>query len=230
MLDNSVMLTTNKLTKILSGVATLGIATAIAAPAQAVHFTVPLDANGNGFINVDIDGIFYDSVILGDKSFYNFSIDGDVGEGDELRFVLNQGVWTLEFAEQTSLGVADGQLHYEVHILDPDKTFDDVEFDTDVAGPPGNTNYFATKEIFTLDDLENPVVTLESINGSEDFDSILGLTTIKVVDTFTSGDGGISLLESSTNDFTQTTPEPGTILGLLAVGGLGMVSRFKKQK
>jgi hypothetical protein len=25
-------------------------------------------------------------------------------------------------------------------------------------------------------------------------------------------------------------PEPGTILGLLAVGGLGMVSRFKKQK
>ncbi|MFN6235740.1 PEP-CTERM sorting domain-containing protein [Microcystis sp.] len=25
-------------------------------------------------------------------------------------------------------------------------------------------------------------------------------------------------------------PEPGTILGLLGVGGLGMVSRFKKQK
>jgi len=32
-------------------------------------------------------------------------------------------------------------------------------------------------------------------------------------------------------EFSQTTvPEPGTILGLLAVGGLGLVSRFKKQK
>jgi hypothetical protein len=31
-------------------------------------------------------------------------------------------------------------------------------------------------------------------------------------------------------EFSQTVPEPGTILGLLAVGGLGLVSRFKKQK
>jgi hypothetical protein len=32
------------------------------------------------------------------------------------------------------------------------------------------------------------------------------------------------------NSFHQSVPEPGTILGLLAVGGLGLVSRFKKQK
>ncbi|WP_254064519.1 PEP-CTERM sorting domain-containing protein [Microcystis aeruginosa] len=57
-----------------------------------------------------------------------------------------------------------------------------------------------------------------------------------MVDTFTSGDNGKSLLQSSTNSFTQdldppsSIPEPGTILGLLTVGGLGLVSRFKKQK
>jgi hypothetical protein len=242
------MMTTNKLTKTFaSGLATLGIASAIAAPAQAIHFTVPID-NGIGSVNsliavdsddnigVDIGGTFYDSVILGDKSFYNFSIDGDVGVGDELRFILNQGVWSLEFAEQTRPGVNQGQLHYEVHILDPDpgKTFNDVEFDTDVIGPPGNTDYVATKDIYTLDDLITPVVTLTSINGGEDFElgALKGLTTIKVIDTFTSGDGGLSLLESSSNDFNQIVhvPEPGTILGLLTVGGLGLVSRFKKQK
>ena len=40
-------------------------------------------------------------------------------------------------------------------------------------------------------------------------------------------------LTSLSNGFetdTPSVPEPGTILGLLAVGGLGMVSRFKKQK
>jgi len=39
-------------------------------------------------------------------------------------------------------------------------------------------------------------------------------------------------LTSLSNGFEvkTTVPEPGTILGLLAVGGLGMVSRFKKQK
>ncbi|WP_223211067.1 PEP-CTERM sorting domain-containing protein [Microcystis aeruginosa] len=56
-----------------------------------------------------------------------------------------------------------------------------------------------------------------------------------MIDTFTSLHSN-SLLQSSTNSFTQdldppsSIPEPGTILGLLGVGGLGMVSRFKKQK
>ncbi|MCZ8099595.1 MAG: PEP-CTERM sorting domain-containing protein [Burkholderiales bacterium] len=40
---------------------------------------------------------------------------------------------------------------------------------------------------------------------------------------------GLSVLS---NNFREAphVPEPGTILGLLAVGGLGLVSRFKKQK
>ncbi|WP_272081165.1 PEP-CTERM sorting domain-containing protein [Microcystis aeruginosa] len=45
--------------------------------------------------------------------------------------------------------------------------------------------------------------------------------------------GGLGM--AATSDFRQSVhqtkvPEPGTILGLLAVGGLGLVSRFKKQK
>jgi len=242
------MMTTNKLTKILCGAASLGIATAMASPAQAIHFTVELDTNGNGFVSseiaeedetvgVKIDGVFYDSVILGDNSFYNFSINGDVSLGDELRFILNNGVWTVNFSEETSLGVHNGTLQYEVDISDPKLVFAQVAFETNISGPPGNENYLATRGIFKLDN--TPLITLTSTNGSEDFGSILSsnANTIKVIDTYTSLDNGSSLLQFSTNNFTQDLdpppaeiPEPGTILGLLAVGGLGLISRFKKQK
>ena len=242
------MMTTNKLTKILCGAATLAIATAMAAPAQAIHFTVELDTNGNGFVSseiaqvdetvgVKIDSVFYDSVILGDKSFYNFSISGDVSIGDELRFILNNGVWTVNFSEETSLGVNNGTLQYEVDISDPKLVFDMVAFDTNISGPPGNENYLATRGISKLDN--TPLITLTSTNGSQDFGSILSsnANTIKVIDTYTSLDNSSSLLQLSTNNLTQAQdpppteiPEPGTILGLLAVGGLGLVSRFKKQK
>ncbi|WP_238999144.1 PEP-CTERM sorting domain-containing protein [Microcystis aeruginosa] len=238
-------MTTNKLTKILSGVATLGIATAMATPAQASTFPVPL-VGGNGFVNatiafggLSIGATVYDSVELGDQLFSDFSFGGDVGVGDELRFILNEEVWTVNFTEKTSLGVLKGTLEYNVKIVaisTPPLVFDTIRFDTDISGPGGSTNYLATKEVFTLGG--TPLITLTSTNGSEAFGSILSFNAspIKVVDTFTSGDNGKSRLQSSTNDFTQdldppsSIPEPGTILGLLAVGGLGLVSSFKKQK
>ena len=239
------MMTTNKLIKILSGVATLGIATAMATPAQASTFTVPL-VGGNGFVNatitfggLSIGATVYDSVKLGDQLFSDFSFGGDVGVGDTLRFILNQDVWTVNFREENSLGVANGTLEYKVKIVaisTPPLVFDTIRFDTDISGPGGSTNYLATKQVFTLGG--TPLITLTSTNGSEAFGSILSFNAspIKVVDTFTSGDNGKSLLQSSTNSFTQdldppsSIPEPGTILGLLAVGGLGMFSSFKKQK
>ncbi|MBC1193750.1 PEP-CTERM sorting domain-containing protein [Microcystis aeruginosa BLCCF158] len=109
--------------------------------------------------------------------------------------------------------------------------FDAVSFDTDISGMGGT--YKATKEIQTLAGAS--LLTLESLNGSEDMGSLASamVQSIKVIDTYgVISDGGMSLLQSSTNDFTQRphVPEPGTILGLLAVGGLGLVSRFKKQK
>ncbi|MFM7474334.1 MAG: PEP-CTERM sorting domain-containing protein [Microcystis aeruginosa] len=265
-MNNSVMMTTNKLTKILCGVATLGIATAMATPAQASSFTVPLGANGNSFVNATIaagGGLLIgaevrDSVILGDKLFSDFSFSGDVGVGDTLNFFLDQDVWTVNFIPSPDCpktnppgknipGVCNGKngngkkvlenkLEYKVTISDPKLVFDMVGLDTDISGPPGKKNYLATKQVFTLDDKQ--LITLTSTNGSEAFGSILSFNakTIKVVDTFTSLDNGKSRLQSSTNDFTQAVdppssiPEPGTILGILTVGGLGLVSRFKKQK
>lgn len=246
-------MTTNKLTKILSCVATLGIATAMATPAQAINLNpspVTLGTNGNGFVNskiafengtfgVQIEGSFYDSVELGDQLFSDFSFGGDVGVGDTLRFILNQDVWTVNFREENSLGVANGTLEYTVKIVavsTPPLVFDTIRFDTDISGPGGSTNYLATKQVFTLDNKQ--LINLKSTNGSDDFGSILSFNAspIKVVDTFTSGDNGKSLLQSSTNSFTQdldppsSIPEPGTILGLLTVGGLGLVSSLKKQK
>jgi len=236
------MMTTNKLTKILSGVATLGIATAIAAPAQAATFNVPLDALGRGMVDtvlvgtgsgygLSTGGMVYDSVKLGDKVFSNFSVVADVAAGDDLSFILVGGVWTVQY-NPAGMGRDQGQLHYQVDITDPTMYFDAVSFDTDISGMGGT--YKATKEIKTLAGAS--LLTLESLNGSEDMDTLepFMVQSIKVIDTYgVVSDGGMSLLQSSTNDFTQhgsKVPEPGTILGLLAVGGLGMVSRFKKQK
>ncbi|WP_260441798.1 PEP-CTERM sorting domain-containing protein [Microcystis aeruginosa] len=235
------MMTTNKLTKILSGVATLGIATAIAAPAQAANFTVPLDATGQGMVDTElvdtgsgyglsIGGMVYHSVTLGDKVFSDFSVVADVAAGDDLSFILNGGVWTVQY-NPAGMGRDQGQLHYQVAITDPTMYFDAVSFDTDISGMGGT--YKATKEIQTLAGAS--LLTLESLNGSEDMGSLASamVQSIKVIDTYgVISDGGMSLLQSSTNDFTQRphVPEPGTILGLLAVGGLGLVSRFKKQK
>jgi hypothetical protein len=243
------MMTTNKLTKILSGVATLGIATAIAAPAQAATFTVPLVAGqgmvdtvlfntGSGYgLAIDVDKdiltppVVYDSVELGDKVFSDFSVVAQVAAGDGLSFILNGGVWTVQY-NPAGMGRNQGQLHYQVAITDTKKHFQKVLFDTDISGVG---TYKATKEVFNL--LDGVLLkTLTSLNGAEAMSSIESAKVqgIKVIDTYgIDSTGTATLLQSSTNDFTQVgtkVPEPGTILGLLAVGGLGMVSRFKKQK
>jgi hypothetical protein len=80
---------------------------------------------------------------------------------------------------------------------------------------------------------------LTSPNGDPDpspngFLDIPLTKALRITDTFIpnipgSSNEGLSVLS---NNFREAphVPEPGTILGLLAVGGLGMVSRFKKQK
>ena len=81
--------------------------------------------------------------------------------------------------------------------------------------------------------------TLTSFNGDPDpfpngFLDIPLTKALRITDTFIptnpgSTNEGLSVLS---NNFREAphVPEPGTILGLLAVGGLGLVSRFKKQK
>jgi len=104
-----------------------------------------------------------------------------------------------------------------------------VAIDTDVTG----TNYgTVTKTVNGI----TPVVVLNSVNGSADplvgFQPINLTKTLTITDTLNrtgiAGEG----LSTLSNNFQEAphVPEPGTILGLLTVGGLGMVSRLKKQK
>jgi hypothetical protein len=121
---------------------------------------------------------------------------------------------------------------YTIDILPafPDNYFTGVQLDSDVNvnSPSG---YGRVEKTFA----EIPTLTLISINGDPDpfatFSPITGnLRTLTVTDTLIPNPGGV--LTSLSNKFIQGTkvPEPGTILGLLAVGGLGLVSRFGKQK
>ncbi|MFN9732826.1 MAG: PEP-CTERM sorting domain-containing protein [Microcystis sp.] len=99
-----------------------------------------------------------------------------------------------------------------------------VDLDSDVS-----SNYGTVTETF----LEIPNV-LVSTNGSPDpasgFYPIAPIKKLTVTNTLVNADPNNEGLFQFQNSFHQTVPEPGTILGLLAVGGLGLVSRFKKQK
>jgi len=126
----------------------------------------------------------------------------------------------------TGMITVPGAWTYEIKTLIP---FTGVQVDSDVT--PG----YGT--VTTL--LAEPNITLTSTNGWPDptalgsFAPVPGaLTLLTVTNTLNPVLAGAGLMSSS-NKFTQATiqvPEPGTILGLLTVGGLGLVSRFKKQK
>jgi hypothetical protein len=122
---------------------------------------------------------------------------------------------------------ASGSFTYQIDILNPKFHFTGVQVDSDVSSGYGDvTTLFA-----------EPSITLTSTNGWPDpsspgsFNPVPGsLNLLTVTNTLIPNSGGG--LMSSSNKFLQGTkvPEPGTILGLLTVGGLGLVSRFKKQK
>jgi hypothetical protein len=146
---------------------------------------------------------------------------GDVGGGEYRLSILGE-----------LNGPAD-TFTYEISILDafPNNYFTGAQLDSDVNvnSPLGYGTI--TKEVIWT----GGSVLLTSINGDPDPDGAFfpipgGLRTLTVTDTLIPNPGGS--LTSLSNKFTQGTkvPEPGTILGLLAVGGLGLVSRFGKQK
>ena len=110
---------------------------------------------------------------------------------------------------------------------------DGVAIDSDVTA-----SGYGTVTKTTIPALPSPPGSLISLDGSSDpLTGFLGIPLTKaltITDTFApTGNPGEGLTVLS-NNFREAphprVPEPGTILGLLAVGGLGMVSRFKKQK
>ena len=122
---------------------------------------------------------------------------------------------------------------YKIENTKPNFYFTGVQVDSDV-----NVNApLGYGDVDTL--LQEPNLTLTSINGWPDpqaaatFLNILGAPSLLTVTNTLKPNAGGALMSSS-NKFlegtSQSVPEPGTILGLLTVGGLGLVSRFKKQK
>ncbi|MCA2654665.1 PEP-CTERM sorting domain-containing protein [Microcystis sp. M061S2] len=120
--------------------------------------------------------------------------------------------------------ISSGSFTYTIEVTDPNKFIVGVDLDSNVS-----SNYGTVTETF----VEVPNV-LVSVNGSADpavgFYPIAPKKLLTVTNTLNNTGSPTEGLFQLQNSFHQSVPEPGTILGLLAVGGLGLVSRFKKQK
>ncbi|MBE9075045.1 PEP-CTERM sorting domain-containing protein [Microcystis sp. LEGE 08355] len=118
-----------------------------------------------------------------------------------------------------------GSFTYTIEVIGSNKSIVGVDLDSDVS-----SNYGTVTETFA----EIPGLSLVSVNGSPVPPSglipIAPKTLLTVTNTLNNTGGPTEGLFQLQNSFHQSVPEPGTILGLLAVGGLGLVSRFKKQK
>ena len=136
--------------------------------------------------------------------------------GDEYNFIYSALPGAIDNNSNS------GSFTYTIEVTNPNKFLTGVALDSDVT---------ATNNKIEKTFAEIPLV-LTSTNGSADplsgFYSIAPIKKLTVTDTITNNPG--EALFTLSNAYTQSVPEPGTILGLLAVGGLGMVSRFKKQK
>jgi len=134
---------------------------------------------------------------------------------DEYDFIYSALPGNIEYNTNS------GSFTYTIEVTDPSKFLNAVALDSDVTA-----TYNKVEKTFA----EIPLV-LTSTNGSADplsgFYPIAPIKKLTVTDTITNNPG--EALFSLNNAYKQT-PEPGTILGLLAVGGLGMVSRLKRQK
>jgi hypothetical protein len=160
------------------------------------------------------------SIDLSDTSIPVMVVFGDVGGGEYRLSILGEINGPDTFT-------------YEISISDafPNNYFTGVQLDSDVNVNLANGGYGKVQKRIA----ELPTLLLTSTDGDPDPFSAFypipgGLRTLTVTDTLIPNQGGS--LTSLSNKFTQATqvPEPGTILGLLAVGGLGLVSRFGKQK
>ncbi|GBL16471.1 hypothetical protein MTo_03795 [Microcystis aeruginosa NIES-1211] len=123
--------------------------------------------------------------------------------------------------------VNSGSFTYTIEVIGSPDYIVGVDLDSNVT-----SNYGTVTETFGE---IPPPFELVSTNGSpvpaSGFIPIAPKKLLTVTNTLNNTGGATEGLIDFQNSFRQTTvPEPGTILGLLAVGGLGLVSRFNKQK
>ena len=220
------MMTTNKLTKTFaSGSLAIGVlagAVLTATSASAAMLTweqwVGTPTTPGTPLEVGDKKVTYVSGDIGAQALDNVAL---TQMGDHYYFVYNSET----LASQDPNKGPGGSLKYTIAVTKPGWAIVGVDLDSNVS-----SNYGTVTETF----LEIPNV-LVSTNGSPDpasgFYPIAPKTLLTVTNTLVNTNPGSEGLFDFQNSFHQTTvPEPGTVLGLLAVGGLGLVSRFKKQK
>jgi hypothetical protein len=214
------MMTTNKLTKTFaSGSLAIGVlagAVLTATSASAAMLSWAQWTGGTALIEGD-KKVTYVGGSIGAEALDDVALTEMGGHYYFTYDSLTQGAP----APNKGLG---GSFTYTIEVIGSNKSIVGVDLDSDVS-----SNYGTVTETFA----EIPNV-LVSTNGSPDpasgFYPIAPKTLLTVTNTLVNTDPGNEGLFQFQNSFHQSVPEPGTILGLLAVGGLGMVSRFKKQK
>ncbi|TRU29914.1 MAG: PEP-CTERM sorting domain-containing protein [Microcystis aeruginosa Ma_SC_T_19800800_S464] len=214
------MMTTNKLTKTFaSGSLAIGVLAGAVLTATSASAAMLSWADWTGGT----------ALIEGDKKVTYVS--GGIGAEalDDVALTEMGGHYYFTYDSLTQ-GAPDpnkgpgGSFTYTIEVIGSPNYIVGVDLDSDVS-----SNYGTVTETF----LEIPNVLL-STNGSADpasgFYPIAPIKKLTVTNTLVNADPNNEGLFQFQNSFHQTVPEPGTILGLLAVGGLGLVSRFKKQK
>jgi hypothetical protein len=227
--DFTTMMTVNKLTKTFSS----GLATGAAAiGVLAVSVLTATSASA-----VTITWLAWTSgtpLVAGDKTASFQSIGGgfvaDPGDEVSLNFIGDEFFFEYNALPGPSVGnFSTGSFTYTIAIA-PNSTqhFSGVSLDSDVTSTYGNV----------IKTIAETGTTLTSVNGSPDpafgFAPLPSLRLLTVTDTLNPINPGEAVITLS-NGFIQRNsippvPEPGTILGILAVGGAGLLSKLKKQK
>jgi len=222
------MMTTNKLTKTFaSGSLAIGVlagAVLTATSANAAMLTWAQWTSGTPLIEGDKKVTFTPNSITG--GFVADPLD-DVAltkMGDHYYFVYDAETLASQGANMSS-----GSFTYTIEVTTPGWEIVGLDLDSNVS-----SNYGSVTETFG----EIPGLELVSTNGSpvpaSGFIGIAPHTLLTVKNTLAANpnEGLFDFQNSFRQQYNNipNVPEPGTILGLLAVGGLGLVSRFKKQK
>ncbi len=215
------MMTTNKLTKTFAsgslaiGVLAGAVLTATSANAASVVSTWGVWTSGTA-LQVGDKKVTYVSGSIGAEAVDKVALT-EMGDHYYFRYDAMDG------DADTNKGPG-GSFTYTIEVIGSNKSIVGVDLDSNVS-----SNYGTVTE--TFGEISNVLV---STNGSQDpasgFYPIAPKQLLTVTNTLVNTAPGTEGLFDFQNSFHQSVPEPGTILGLLAVGGLGLVSRFKKQK
>jgi len=217
------MMTTNKLTKTFaSGSLAIGVlagAVLTATSASAAMLTWQQWTGGTPLVEGD-KIVTYKGGDIGADGLDDVAL---TQMGDHYYFVYN----AQTIASPVPNKGPGGSFTYTIEVTDPNKSIVGVDLDSTTS-----SNYGSVTETFA----EIPGLSLVSTNGSQvPTSGFIGINPFKkltVTNTLANTNPGTEGLFDLQNSFHQPVPvpEPGTVLGLLAVGGLGLVSRFKKQK